>query len=189
MPPRPRRTQLALLATSALALTVAPGLTAASEAAMPTTPFISEIHYDNASTDVGEFVEVQIPAGTQLRGAKVVLYNGSGGASYGTLDLPTVIGPGRVARGRRRERAFHRHPERRADGLALVRADGTAIEFLSYEGTFAATNGAALGMTATDIGVSEADTDPCRAVPVPCVQRRPRASSSGTLLPPTPAVP
>jgi predicted extracellular nuclease len=127
---------------------------------MPTTPFISEIHYDNASTDVGEFVEVQIPAGTSSAGLKVVLYNGSGGASYGTLDLPTMVAPAGspavVAVNGPSTGIQNGAP----DGLALVRADGTAIEFLSYEGTFAGTNGAALGMTATDIGVSEPDTTP-----------------------------
>lgn len=30
-------------------------------AAPPTTPYVAEIHYDNAGTDTGEFVEVQLP--------------------------------------------------------------------------------------------------------------------------------
>ncbi|NNF10268.1 MAG: ExeM/NucH family extracellular endonuclease, partial [Acidimicrobiia bacterium] len=41
------------------------------------------------------------------------------------------------------------------DGLALVDAGSTVIEFLSYEGSFTATNGLANGMTSSDIGVSE----------------------------------
>ena len=40
------------------------------------------------------------------------------------------------------------------DGLALSN-NGEVIEFLSYEGTFEATNGTASGMTSTDIGVAE----------------------------------
>ena len=40
------------------------------------------------------------------------------------------------------------------DGMALA-YDGTVIEFLSYEGTFSASNGTAEGLTAYDIGVSE----------------------------------
>src|SRR5262249_37211206 len=37
---------------------------------------------------------------------------------------------------------------------------GTVIQFLSYEGTFTATNGPAAGMTSTDIGVSEPGSTP-----------------------------
>ena len=43
--------------------------------------FISEFHYDNAGADAGEFVEVTAPAGTDLTGWSIVLYNGTGGAS------------------------------------------------------------------------------------------------------------
>ena len=45
---------------------------------------ISEIHYDNAGTDAGEAIEVSAPAGTDLTGWQIVLYNGTGGASYDT---------------------------------------------------------------------------------------------------------
>ena len=43
--------------------------------------FISEIHYDNASSDVGEFIEVTGTAGFDLTGFSLVLYNGSTGAT------------------------------------------------------------------------------------------------------------
>ena len=49
--------------------------------------FINEFHYDNAGTDTNEKIEVIAPAGTSLAGWSVVLYNGSGGASYATLAL------------------------------------------------------------------------------------------------------
>jgi uncharacterized protein YjdB len=45
------------------------------------------------------------------------------------------------------------------DGIALVDNSGVVVEFLSYEGVFAATNGPALGMTSTDIGASEAGSE------------------------------
>ena len=72
------------------------GLPAMAQAAPPTTPFISEIHYDDVSTDVDEFVEVEFPAGTSSGGWKVVLYNGNGGAAYDAVSrqpLPAVTGP------------------------------------------------------------------------------------------------
>ena len=46
------------------------------------------------------------------------------------------------------------------DGLALVNASGQVVQFLSYEGSFTATDGAAVGLTATDIGLAEPDTAP-----------------------------
>ena len=46
------------------------------------------------------------------------------------------------------------------DGLALVNASGTLVEFLSYEGAFAATNGPANGITSTNIGVYQEGSEP-----------------------------
>ena len=82
----------AVLGATAVSLTFL-GLTTSSYAAPPTSPFISEIHYDNAGTDTGEFVEVQLPAGTTSAGLSVMLYNGSGGASYDKDPVPTVTAP------------------------------------------------------------------------------------------------
>src|SRR5689334_12450659 len=65
-------------------------------AAPPTTPFISEIHYDNTGTDTGEFVEVQLPAGTSSAGLSVVAYNGNPATAatpYDTKTLPVVTAP------------------------------------------------------------------------------------------------
>src|SRR5215510_10452093 len=51
----------------------------------------SELHYDNTGTDVGEAIEVSGPAGTDLTGWSIVLYNGNGGASYNTTALSGAI--------------------------------------------------------------------------------------------------
>ncbi|HEU5136962.1 MAG TPA: DNA/RNA non-specific endonuclease [Steroidobacteraceae bacterium] len=114
---------------------------------------ISEIHYDNVSTDVGEAIEVSAPAGTDLTGWQIVLYNGSGGASYDTDTFTGVVPASCGARGV----LVIDYPSNgiqngAPDGVALVDSTGTLVEFLSYEGTFAATNGPANGVTSTDIG-------------------------------------
>lgn len=49
--------------------------------------FINEFHYDNTGTDAGEFVEIAGPAGTDLSGWYIVLYNGANGSSYDTDPL------------------------------------------------------------------------------------------------------
>ena len=130
---------------------------AVEQAAGQPVAWINEIHYDNAGADTGEAVEVAGPAGTDLTGWSVVLYNGNGGAAYGTLPLTGALpdqagGLGTVpvpAPGLQNGSP---------DGLALVDGTGAVVQFLSYEGTFTATDGPAAGRTSTDIGVAEDGT-------------------------------
>ena len=105
---------------------------AASLFANPTTTvFINEIHYDNASTDSGESIEIAGPAGTDLTGWSVVLYNGSGGAVYSTTALSGVIpnqqgGYGTVVITYPSNGIQNGSP----DGIALVNG-GMLVQFLS----------------------------------------------------------
>jgi predicted extracellular nuclease len=120
--------------------------------------FINEIHYDNASTDAGEAIEIAGPAGTDLTGWTIVLYNGSGGAPYNTTTLTGVIpnqqnGFGTLSFTYPVNGIQNGSP----DGIALVNGS-TVVQFLSYEGTFTAVGGPANGMLSTDIGVSEPDS-------------------------------
>ena len=121
--------------------------------------WINELHYDNASTDTGEAVEVAGAAGTDLSGWTLIGYNGNGGASYKTVNLSGVIadqgnGFGALSFD------FSGMQNGGPDGIALVDAAGNAVQFLSYEGSFAATNGPANGQTSTDIGVTETGSTP-----------------------------
>jgi hypothetical protein len=127
--------------------------------------WINEIHYDNANSDVNESVEVVIQDAESynLSDFSVVLYNGGNGATYNTktLDLFTS---GIVAEGY--SFFYYVYP---VNGLQNGAPDGLALsyqgilingQFLSYEGTFTATNGPANGLLSSDIGVSEPGTDP-----------------------------
>ncbi|GAB2485040.1 DUF5689 domain-containing protein [Algoriphagus taiwanensis] len=122
--------------------------------------FINEIHYDNASTDVGEAIEIAGPAGTDLTGWSIVLYNGSNGTLYDTDNLSGTIpdlgnGFGVVTLNYPSNGLQNGAP----DGIALV-DNGTVVQFLSYEGTFTAVGGPADGLISTDIGVEEPGTTP-----------------------------
>ena len=114
----------------------------------------SELHYDNIGVDVGEAIEIEGPAGTDLTGWSIVLYDGNGGAPYNTTDARagTTIPATCDARGV----VVVNYPSNgiqngSPDGMALVDASGTVVEFLSYEGTFTAVGGPADGMLSTDI--------------------------------------
>jgi len=145
---------LALLAS--MVSVVSPAMAAPRAFANPTTTvFINEIHYDNIGTDAGESVEIAGPAGTDLTGWSIVLYNGSGGVVYDTDALSGIIpnqqgGYGTVVLTYPSNGIQNGAP----DGIALVN-NGTLVQFLSYEGTFTAVGGAANGVLSTDIAVSQ----------------------------------
>ena len=127
----------------------------------PAPVFINELHYDNEGGDTGEGVEVAGPAGTDLSGWRVALYNGSQDqrSVYDTIDLSGVIpdqGSGYGVLSFTRANLQNGSP----DALALVDASGTLVQFLSYEGSFEAASGVAAGETSTDIGVQETSSTP-----------------------------
>lgn len=123
-----------------------------------TTVFINEFHYDNASTDVNEFIEIAGPAGTNLAGWSVVLYNGNGGAVYNTIALSGTLANDSNGYGFSVLSFPSNGIQNGApDGIAL--ANGTTlIQFLSYEGSFTAVGGVADGYTSTNIGVTESSS-------------------------------
>ena len=124
-----------------------------------TVVWINEFHYDNDGTDVNEFVEVAGTAGTSLAGWSVVGYNGTGGASYATVNLSGSL-PNQQAGFGTASFAFAGMQNGSPDGLALIDGSGQVVQFLSYEGSFTAVGAAANGLVATDVGVSEGTTSP-----------------------------
>ncbi|MEP6299493.1 MAG: ExeM/NucH family extracellular endonuclease, partial [Ilumatobacter sp.] len=129
--------------------------------------YLSEIHYDNDGSDVDEGVEITGPAGTDLTGWTIVRYNGNGGVTYGTSTLsgaiPDLDGTSGVVVQTYPANGLQNGGSPAApepDGIALVDDEGTVVQFLSYEGTLTATNGPAIGLTSTDIGVFEPSDTP-----------------------------
>ena len=56
-----------------------------------TPVFVNEFHYDNEGADANEFIEIAGPAGTNLAGWQLSLYNGNGGTEYSTIILSGTI--------------------------------------------------------------------------------------------------
>lgn len=113
--------------------------------------FINEIHYDNIGGDADEGIEIAGPAGTDLSGWSLELYNGDNSLVYATINLTGTI------------------PNQRTlwfpiiniqndmEGLALIDPLNNLVQFLSYEGGFTAASGVAAGLTSTNINVEESD--------------------------------
>lgn len=118
---------------------------------------INEFHYDNAGTDVNEFVEIRITEGlsnqpSDLSLYTVALYNGTNQAEYAseTLDNLTQTCDATNCYYVWNIAIQNGTP----DGIAISGPSGL-IEFISYEGSMVAGSGLAIGTTSMDVGVSE----------------------------------
>ncbi|MFN2636948.1 MAG: DNA/RNA non-specific endonuclease, partial [Gemmatimonadaceae bacterium] len=127
---------------------------------VPSTTFVSEIHYDNSGTDSGEAIEIEGDAGSSLDGWSLVMYNGSEGSLtlgvYAIVPLggviPTTCGSRGVVVIPFPVNGIQNGP---ADGWALINSQSQVTELKSYEGTFTALTGPAAGLTSTAIDADE----------------------------------
>lgn len=124
-----------------------------SSGTLANSVYFNEIHYDNIGSDSNEGVEIAGPSGTDLSGWQLLLYNGSGGVIYGSRDLTGTIPE--VSNGWGVLFFIASGLQNGPDGLALVNNLHEVIQFLSYEGSFMATEGAAAGMLSELVGAVE----------------------------------
>lgn len=119
--------------------------------------WINELHYDNASADTNEGVEVAGTAGMDLSLYSLCTYDGTMGTLGSTIPLSGLIddegcGYGAVW-------VPIAGLENGPDGVALLESGTNIVQFLSYEGTVVAVDGPAIELSSTDLGVSEAGTE------------------------------
>ncbi len=121
-------------------------------------PFISEVHYDNAGADVGEFVAVTGPRGLDLSGWEIALYNGSTGLVYDVLPLGGQLNgdSGELIEAYWPATGLQNGP----DAIALVSDLGVVVDFIAYEQAVTASGGVATGSTARLLPVSEGGSTP-----------------------------
>ena len=125
------------------------------------SPFINEFHYDNStSNDPNEFIEIIVPNSYTGVDFTITLYNGNGGVSYETYTLNDFVLGQSYSNYKVYSKTLNNIIQNGApDGFSLSDNAGL-IEFISYEGTFTATNGPANGATSIDVGVSETSSTP-----------------------------
>jgi hypothetical protein len=137
--------------------------------------FINEIHYNDVGIDTLEGVEVAGPAGTNLACFRIHLYNGAtpGAAvvydsivlsgiipdqcnGFGTVHFP-VSAPRQLQNGNNDGLSLTFRPTYAGCGTPGI---PMVLQVLSYQGVFTCANGPAIGMSATDIGVTESGSTP-----------------------------
>ncbi len=121
----------------------------------PADVFINEFHYDNVGTDSNEFVEIVAGPGFtgSLANVSLLLYNGGDGGTYGSAHTLSSFTAGTVTASGHRifSKLISGIQNGDPDGFALV-VNGAVTQFISYGGSFVATNGAANQLTSADIG-------------------------------------
>jgi len=123
--------------------------------------WINEFHYDNASFDAGEFIEVvfEMAPGDDLANFSIHLYNGNNGSEYDSFGLDTFTAGDLVDGYSFFSLLIDGIQNGEPDGIVLAN-NGSTLQFLSYEGSFTANDGPAAGQTSVDIGVVEgSDTE------------------------------
>jgi len=144
---------------AALATALALATTAAAQAPEVPEVRVNEFHYDNAGTDEGETIELAGPAGTDLTGWQVVLYNGSA-SLRSPYDTETLAGPIPESGFVVIEYGTNGIQNGSPDGIVLANAAGDVVDALSYEGSFTAVGGPADGRALEGIDVEEGSSTP-----------------------------
>jgi len=127
--------------------------------------FINEIHYDNNGADVNEFVELAGSSGTNLLGWSLVFYNGLANSDGLYIDYNTYTFTDALLTDEGNGYGFKSTmvsgiQNGSPDGIALVDNLSQLVQFISYEGDFVASTGAAAGVRSENISVVENSNTP-----------------------------
>ncbi len=121
--------------------------------------WINEFHYDNDGVDEGEFVELAGPAGMDVTGWSLVLFNGFNDTAYNTVALTGTLTNSDSNFGFLViDFPTNGIQNGAPDGMALIDSTGECIELLSYEGRLSPVSGPCSEFLAIDIGVAEITT-------------------------------
>lgn len=124
--------------------------------------FISEFFANSNHIEEEEFIEIAGPTGTILTGWQIVLYEGTTGTVYDThtFTATDIIGFTDTLAGQAYGVVLKNYEENSLqyngkNGIALINTSNEVIQFLSYGGTFTATDGLANGSSSQNVGPSD----------------------------------
>jgi hypothetical protein len=123
--------------------------------------YITEIDYDNVSTDNAEFVEMFFATGVDPSDYSLLLYNGSNGSIYGTINSTsftcTSITGGSLCVW---DPPGSDNLQNEAEGIVLWNnVTATAAQAFAYEGDFTPINGPASGIDLILLGFNDSNTN------------------------------
>ncbi len=123
--------------------------------------FLNEIHYDNNGVDIDQFIEIAVPNNFNgnLADYDLYLYDGSTGGQYDSENLANAVFESSDGNFEYYTWEPNDIQNGAPDGFAFSES-GSHCSFLSYEGSFAATDGPSSGIFSFDMGVSENGNDP-----------------------------
>ena len=128
--------------------------------------YINEVNYDTPGVDDItseeriEYVEIVAPAGFDTAGWALVIYDGSDGSVTERRDFPEDSAGDTVFPDQVNGFGFLAIRISQPDGVggvALVDDEDNVVQFLSYEGTFTASEGPANGLESTQIPLPDPD--------------------------------
>jgi len=121
--------------------------------------FINEIHYDNDGIDIFEYIEVSGDSSIDLTDWSLRLYNGKDGKEGKLFSLGNWSYTDPITNFSFLTVDVKGIQNGSPDGIALFEGINL-VQFLSYEGSFTATTGDAIGIASEDIGVLELSNTP-----------------------------
>jgi endonuclease/exonuclease/phosphatase family metal-dependent hydrolase len=124
-------------------------------AAPPSAVFVNEFHYDNTSTDTGEFVEIAVAPGFTGKISDLKLYLYGGAVVYDQVHpLDTFTAGAITSSGHQLFSKFIPDLRNTVAGFAIVYRN-QVLQFVSYEGAITATSGPANGLTSVATTVNQ----------------------------------
>ncbi len=126
----------------------------------PGFAWVNEFHYDNTGTDTNEGIELAGEAGIDLANYFIIMYDGDYGGTYRSNSFSGLIddeGQGYGAVWLPYPLNGLRNPWA---GIALCHVTNGLLQFISYGGSFTATNDVAAGIASIDVGLTEGSSTP-----------------------------
>ena len=139
--------------------------------------FISEVQFFTGDSGAGEFVELAAPAGTELDGWQLLLYEGTNGTVYDShtftssdvVSIDTNVSYNPDSFGTIAHNFGIDGIQDAVGGVALISPTGEVKRFISWFGVFTASSGGAAEIIADNTGIDLTDITGSTGIEIVCV--------------------